>query len=154
MEPFIDYNGKAIFEATSAGSVDYAAIENDSCRFFNNNSEIGKTLSDKNGDTVEEDDRADINTREKEHIKDIQQYQQYQENQQGQQPWSDSSDIRIVESDELPDPHPIIDTEVCSKCGNRQARWWIVQTDSADEPSTQFFRCTKCNHTWRTTRSS
>jgi DNA-directed RNA polymerase subunit M len=155
LEHFIDYNGKNIFEAT-LGSVDYKGVEKEFCGFFHNKSEIVKTLNDKNGDTVEEEDdnKADINTREKEHIKDIQQYQQYQENQQGQQPWSDSSDIRIVESDELPDPHPITDTEVCSKCGNRQARWWIVQTDSADEPSTQFFRCTKCNHTWRTTRSS
>ncbi len=100
------------------------------------------------------DDKIDINTEEKENIKELESYQQYQEGQQYQQPWSSSSDIRIVDSDELPDPHPITDTEVCPKCGNKQARWWIVQTDSGDEPSTQFFRCTKCMHTWRTPRSS
>ncbi len=127
--------------------------------FFNRQYLYKKTLdNDKNNNnsdnSIEDDDRADINTEERENVKEIEQYQQYQESQQNQLPWSDSSDIRIVDSDALPDPHPITDTEVCSKCGNNQARWWIVQTDSADEPSTQFFRCTKCNHTWRTTRSS
>ncbi len=43
---------------------------------------------------------------------------------------------------------PITKTE-CPKCGNREAFWWMVQTRGADESTTQFFRCTKCNHTWR-----
>lgn len=38
---------------------------------------------------------------------------------------------------------------VCPKCGNTKAYWWLVQTRSADEPPTQFYRCTKCGHTWR-----
>jgi DNA-directed RNA polymerase subunit M len=38
---------------------------------------------------------------------------------------------------------------VCPKCKNRTAYWWMVQTRGADESSTQFFRCTKCDHTWR-----
>jgi transcription factor S len=100
------------------------------------------------------EDEVDINTEEKENINDLQQYQHYQENQQYRQPWGSDSEVRIIESDELPDSHPITDTEVCPKCGNNQSRWWIVQTDSADEPSTQFFRCTKCKHTWRTPKSS
>ena len=37
----------------------------------------------------------------------------------------------------------------CPKCENGEAYWWMVQTRSADESPTQFFRCTKCNHTWR-----
>lgn len=114
-------------------------------QFINNNGDSAKN---------DADDKADINTEEKENVKELQQYQQYQEDQQNKQPWSSNSDIRIVESDELPDPHPITDTEVCPKCGNNQARWWIVQTDSADEPSTQFFRCTRCMHTWRTPKTS
>ena len=113
--------------------------------------------ANENSYSMKDDDDAekvDINTEEKENIQELHKYQQYQEDQQDQQPWGSSSDIRLVESDELPDPHPITDTEVCPKCGNNQSRWWIVQTDSADEPSTQFFRCTKCMHTWRTPKSS
>jgi DNA-directed RNA polymerase subunit M len=37
----------------------------------------------------------------------------------------------------------------CHQCGNSKAYWWMVQTRSIDESSTQFFRCTKCGHTWR-----
>ena len=37
----------------------------------------------------------------------------------------------------------------CPKCANKEAYWWMVQTRGADESPTQFFRCTKCNHTWR-----
>ncbi len=38
---------------------------------------------------------------------------------------------------------------VCPKCENKEAFWWLQQTRSADEPPTQFFKCTKCGHTWR-----
>lgn len=37
----------------------------------------------------------------------------------------------------------------CTKCDNRKAESWEVQTRSADEPATRFFKCTKCKHTWR-----
>ncbi|MFH0896663.1 MAG: transcription factor S [Candidatus Bathyarchaeota archaeon] len=37
----------------------------------------------------------------------------------------------------------------CPKCGNREAFWWMVQTRGSDESPTQFFRCTKCEYTWR-----
>jgi len=37
----------------------------------------------------------------------------------------------------------------CPKCENLMAEWWMVQTRSIDESATQFFRCTKCRHTWR-----
>ncbi|UCD45793.1 MAG: transcription factor S [Candidatus Bathyarchaeota archaeon] len=37
----------------------------------------------------------------------------------------------------------------CPKCGNTMAYWWMVQTRGIDESATQFFRCTKCAHTWR-----
>lgn len=37
----------------------------------------------------------------------------------------------------------------CPKCNNSKAYWWMVQTRGIDESSTQFYRCTKCNHTWR-----
>jgi DNA-directed RNA polymerase subunit M len=37
----------------------------------------------------------------------------------------------------------------CPKCQNNLAYAWQVQTRGSDESSTQFFRCTKCNHTFR-----
>ncbi len=37
----------------------------------------------------------------------------------------------------------------CEKCGNEEARYWLVQTRAGDEPETKFLRCTKCMHTWR-----
>jgi len=46
--------------------------------------------------------------------------------------------------------HVMPQTKVkCPKCDNITAFWWMVQTRSIDESATQFFRCTKCNHTWR-----
>jgi DNA-directed RNA polymerase subunit M len=43
---------------------------------------------------------------------------------------------------------PIV-TEVCKKCGNTKAYFWTVQTRAGDESETKFFKCTKCEHTWR-----
>ena len=37
----------------------------------------------------------------------------------------------------------------CDKCKHKKAFFWDVQTRSADEPSTRFFRCEKCKYTWR-----
>jgi DNA-directed RNA polymerase subunit M len=37
----------------------------------------------------------------------------------------------------------------CPKCENDMAYWWMVQTRSIDESTTQFYRCTKCGYTWR-----
>ncbi len=37
----------------------------------------------------------------------------------------------------------------CPKCGNNLAFAWQVQTRGSDESSTQFFRCTKCEFTFR-----
>ncbi|MEK6875723.1 MAG: transcription factor S [Nanoarchaeota archaeon] len=43
---------------------------------------------------------------------------------------------------------PII-SAACKKCGHNQAYFWTVQTRSGDEAETKFFKCTKCEHTWR-----
>lgn len=37
----------------------------------------------------------------------------------------------------------------CPECGHDKAYWWMQQTRSADEPSTRFYRCVECGHTWR-----
>ena len=114
--------------------------------------QFSKDDNDQNIDTVS-DDNVDINSKEQDNMQDIQQYHQYQQNLQNQQLLT-SSDILVIEPDEVPDTDSITDKVECPKCGNHEAYWWIVQTDTAEEPSTQFFRCTKCKHTWRNPRSS
>jgi DNA-directed RNA polymerase subunit M len=39
--------------------------------------------------------------------------------------------------------------EECPKCKYKEAFFWTVQTRSSDEAETKFFRCVKCEHTWR-----
>ncbi|MBT4935895.1 transcription factor S [Candidatus Woesearchaeota archaeon] len=53
--------------------------------------------------------------------------------------------IEVIEKVEI---HPKIKIE-CSKCKNKVAYYWTQQTRGADEPETRFFKCTKCNYTWR-----
>ncbi|KAF2164826.1 hypothetical protein M409DRAFT_24731 [Zasmidium cellare ATCC 36951] len=38
----------------------------------------------------------------------------------------------------------------CEKCGNEEVRFYTQQLRSADEGSTVFFTCPKCNHKWNT----
>ena len=58
------------------------------------------------------------------------------------------SKLNVVEGDEGKETLSTIKID-CEKCGNNEAVWWMLQTRSADEPTTQFYRCTKCRHTWR-----
>jgi transcription factor S len=53
--------------------------------------------------------------------------------------------IEIIEKTDL---LPKIRTK-CEKCGHGVAYFWTQQTRAADEPETRFFRCVKCNFTWR-----
>jgi transcription factor S len=39
--------------------------------------------------------------------------------------------------------------EKCPKCKHCEAYNWSLQTRATDEAETQFYRCIKCNHTWR-----
>ncbi|MES1913335.1 MAG: hypothetical protein MHM6MM_005526 [Cercozoa sp. M6MM] len=39
--------------------------------------------------------------------------------------------------------------ETCPKCGHGKAYFYEMQTRSADEPMTQFFRCIECAHQWK-----
>ena len=39
----------------------------------------------------------------------------------------------------------------CPKCGNNRAYAWLVHLGSLEQSSTKFYRCTKCNYTYRDT---
>jgi transcription factor S len=58
------------------------------------------------------------------------------------------SSLKVMDTDKGPDALPTTTVE-CPRCGNNTAFWWMLQTRSADEATTQFYRCTKCVHTWR-----
>jgi DNA-directed RNA polymerase subunit M len=58
------------------------------------------------------------------------------------------SSLKVMDSERGPDALPTTAVD-CPKCGNNNAFWWMLQTRSADEATTQFYRCTKCGHTWR-----
>lgn len=54
--------------------------------------------------------------------------------------------IVLVEDDAMPMPTT---RATCEKCGNNEAYYWTLQTRRGDEGATEFYRCTKCKHTWR-----
>jgi transcription factor S len=58
------------------------------------------------------------------------------------------SKFNVLEESEVQETLPTIKID-CEKCGHNEAVWWMLQTRSADEPTTQFYRCSKCNYTWR-----
>jgi len=60
----------------------------------------------------------------------------------------DRSTINILDEKEKKETLPVIKIE-CTKCGHNEAVWWMLQTRSADEPTTQFYRCVSCSFTWR-----
>lgn len=61
---------------------------------------------------------------------------------------------KIDEIKEIPviskriDIHPIVE-ENCPKCNHKKAYFWMQQTRSSDEAPTKFFKCVKCEETWR-----
>jgi len=61
---------------------------------------------------------------------------------------SEDASIKVLGEEDDVQALPTTRVE-CPKCGNKEAVWWMLQTRSADEPTTQFYRCTKCSHTWR-----
>ncbi len=62
----------------------------------------------------------------------------------------DKKKIEVVsEKDSMTNP---IVTELCKKCGHDKVYFWTVQTRASDESETKFFKCVKCEHTWRSYR--
>ncbi|MBI4173668.1 MAG: transcription factor S [Candidatus Aenigmarchaeota archaeon] len=55
-------------------------------------------------------------------------------------------DIVFVEKSEETLP---VTKAICPKCSHKEAVWWVRQMRSADESPTVFYRCTKCQHSWR-----
>lgn len=53
-----------------------------------------------------------------------------------------------VTKDKDSEVRPIVQ-EVCGECKNPEAYFWTVQTRAGDEAETKFFKCTKCDYTWR-----
>jgi len=54
----------------------------------------------------------------------------------------------IAVAKETKDIHPIVNGK-CRKCGHDKAYFWTVQTRAPDEAETKFFKCVKCENTWR-----
>ena len=75
--------------------------------------------------------------------------------------YSTKSKSKIISSEKMEEKKPEIEVSrkdietfpivvsKCRKCGNDKAYFWTVQTRSGDEAETRFFRCTKCEFTWR-----
>jgi DNA-directed RNA polymerase subunit M len=61
---------------------------------------------------------------------------------------SSEESLKIMDSEKPIEALPTTNID-CPKCANNSAFWWMLQTRSADEATTQFYRCTQCNHTWR-----
>jgi DNA-directed RNA polymerase subunit M len=54
--------------------------------------------------------------------------------------------LAVVEKEH--EVYPVVE-ESCPKCKHPRAYFWTVQTRSADEPPTRFYKCEKCLHIWR-----
>ncbi len=57
--------------------------------------------------------------------------------------------IAVIKKDD--NINPIVDIK-CSKCKNKKAYFWTMQTRSSDESETKFYKCTKCENSWRVYR--
>ncbi len=56
-------------------------------------------------------------------------------------------DVEVVDPKDFK-AMPLLDAK-CDKCCHDKAFFWTLQTRAGDEPETKFFRCEKCEHTWR-----
>ena len=55
----------------------------------------------------------------------------------------------ITVIDDTPEVLPMDNEITCPKCGNKGVYYWYLQTRASDEAETKFYRCPKCNYTWR-----
>ena len=65
--------------------------------------------------------------------------------------WKTFVDEQNANDKIIMDKTPIFTTTqfTCSKCKNNECKTYSLQTRSADEPTTIFVNCIKCDNTWR-----
>ncbi|MEM4330521.1 MAG: transcription factor S [Candidatus Pacearchaeota archaeon] len=61
--------------------------------------------------------------------------------------FEEKQEMSVIKDNDV-DILPTVAAE-CKKCGNKEAYFWTSQTRGSDETETRFFRCKKCNYTWR-----
>ncbi len=63
----------------------------------------------------------------------------------------ESKDIVTVVNEKESNTYPVVEIK-CLKCKSNKAYFWTQQTRSSDESETKFYKCVKCEHTWRVYR--
>ena len=58
--------------------------------------------------------------------------------------------VAVINESELT-TYPVVEVK-CPICKHKEAYFWTMQTRSSDESETKFYKCTKCEHTWRVYR--
>ncbi|PXY71611.1 transcription factor S [Candidatus Parvarchaeota archaeon] len=53
-----------------------------------------------------------------------------------------------VVSEKQSTTNPVVEID-CVSCKHGKSYFWTMQTRSGDESETKFYKCLKCNHTWR-----
>lgn len=57
--------------------------------------------------------------------------------------------VAVIKKEE--NVNPIVEMK-CPKCKNKKSYFWTMQTRSSDEAETKFYKCVKCEHSWRVYR--
>jgi DNA-directed RNA polymerase subunit M len=55
----------------------------------------------------------------------------------------------VITEKDIVEGLPITRDVTCPRCGYHEAYYWVVQTRSADEPPTRFYKCRRCGYVWR-----
>lgn len=58
-----------------------------------------------------------------------------------------SAGVAVIREKEL-NTNPVVEIK-CPSCKNKKAYFWTLQTRASDESETKFYKCVKCEHTWR-----
>ncbi len=62
-----------------------------------------------------------------------------------------SSDrVAVIDEGKL-NTYPVVEIK-CPECKHMSAYFWTMQTRASDESETKFYKCVKCENTWRAYR--